>query len=137
MSTLSDHKEISAQAEILPAQIERLDSRLKQIEKIAGTVEVVAEKGFEAVSKYFESKTEQEKKEAEAADAQHKREIELQDKKHKRATIILGVVSLLVFILVISSLYLSQFELVKYILGSSLAVAGGAGLSNLFKGSVK
>lgn len=128
---------VDLQTEILPAQIERLDNRLKQIEKIAETIESVAEKGLEAATKYFESKAERERQDAESADAQHKREIELQDNKHKRSIVVLSIIVTWIFILVFAALYVGQYELVKIILGSSLAVAGGAGLTNLFKGSGK
>jgi len=67
-------------------------------------------------------------------DAQHQREVDLQDKLHKRSVVVLfGVVSL-VFVLLIYAMVLKEFDLVKIILGSSLAVAGGAGIANLFKG---
>lgn len=124
-------------AEILPAQIERLDSRLKQIEKVAETVESITKNGLEAATKYFESKAERDRLEAEAVDAQHKREIELQDKIHSRSAVVLSLIALLVFILVIVAMYFGQIELAKIILGSSLAVAGGAGIGNLFRGSRK
>lgn len=132
---MKETKDVSFEnSEILPAQIERIDSRLRQIEKIAETVEVITEKGFDAASKYFESKADREKQEAEMKDAQHQREVDLQDKLHKRSIVVLfGVVSL-VFILLIYAMVLKEFDLVKIILGSSLAVAGGAGIANLFKG---
>lgn len=124
-------------AEVLPAQIERLDSRLRQIEKIAETVESIAENGFAAATKYLESKAESERKEAETADAQHQREIEFQDKLHKRSVVALSLIVLAVFTLVVIAMFMGQFELVKIILGSSLAVAGGAGIAGLFKGRSK
>jgi hypothetical protein len=134
---MNEPQVVNPHTEILPAQIERLDNRLKQIEKIAETVESITEKGLEAATKYFESKAELERQDAETADAQHKREIELQDKKHQRSVIVLSIITTLVFILVFAAMYMGQYELVKIILGSSLAVAGGAGLANLFKGSGK
>ena len=128
---------VTPPAEILPAQIERLDSRLKQIEKIAETVESIAENGFAAATKYLESKAEKDRKEAEAADEQHQREIELQDKLHKRSVVVLSLIVVVVFILVVIAMVMGQFDLVKIILGSSLAVAGGAGIAGLFRGRGK
>ena len=134
---MNENQLVNQQTEILPAQIERLDNRLRQIEKIAETVESITEKGLEAATKYIESKAERDSQDAETADAQHKREIELQDKKHKRAVVVLSGITTLVFILVITAMILRQYDLVKIILGSGLAVAGGAGISNLFRGSSK
>lgn len=128
---------VSPKAEVLPAQIERLDNRLKQIERIAGTVESIAENGFAAATKYLESKAETERKQAEAQDAQHQREIELQDRLHKRSVVVLSLIVFVVFVLVITAMIMAQFELVKIILGSSLALAGGAGMAGLFRGRAK
>lgn len=125
------------QAELLPAQIERIDTRLRQIEKIAETVESITEKGLEAATRYLENKAETDRQAAEAANAQHQREIEVQDKQHKRSVIVLSLIVLVVFSLIVIAMLMAQFELAKIILGSSLAVAGGAGITNLFRGSRK
>lgn len=125
------------QAEVLPAQIERIDTRLKQLEKVAETVESITKNGLDAATKYFESKAEKDRQEAEAADARHRREIELQDKIHKRSTLALSLITFFIFVLVVAAMYLGQVELAKIILGSSLAVAGGAGIGNLFRGGRK
>lgn len=130
-----ENKIITSQTELLPAQIERMDNRLKQIEKIAETVESITEKGLEAATKYLENKAETDRCAAETKNAQHQREIELQDKQHKRSTIVLSLIVSIVFVLIIVSMYMQQFELVKIILNSSLAVAGGAGLSSIFRRS--
>ena len=106
----------------LPAHIEQLNVRMKHIEKIAQTVEMVAEKGFETADKYFDNKAEQEQLNS-----------ELGDKQHKRSVFVLFGVILLVFILAMTAMILKQFDLVKIILASTLAVGGGAGITNLFK----
>lgn len=134
---MNDREVVTPQAELLPAQIERLDSRLKQIEKIAETVESITKGGLEAATKYLESKAETERQAAERANAQHQREIELQDRQHKRSIVVLSLMVLVVFSLVVICMFMGQFDLVKIILGSSLAVAGGVGVANLFRGGRK
>lgn len=106
----------------LPANIEQLNVRMKHIEQIAQTVEMVAEKGFSTAETYFANKSEQERL-----------ELELTDKQHKRSIFILSGVIVLVFIMIMTAMLLKQFELVKIILASSLAVGGGAGFTTLFK----
>jgi len=106
----------------LPANIEQLNVRMKHIEQIAQTVEMIAEKGFTAAEKYFDNKAEQEQLDS-----------ELSDKQHKRSVFVLFGVVLLVFVLVMTAMLLKQFDLVKIILASTLAVGGGAGITNLFK----
>ena len=134
---MNENQVTTPAAELLPAQIEKLDNRLKQIEKIAETVESITEKGLAAATKYLESKAETERQEAVAANAQHQREIELQDKQHKRSVLVLSLTVLVVFTLVVIAMFMGQFDLVKIILGSSVAVAGGAGIANLFRGRSK
>jgi len=134
---MNDSEIVTPQVELLPAKIESLDSRLKQIEKIAETVESITKGGLEAATKYLESKAETERQAAEKANAQHQREIELSDRQHKRSVIVLSLIVLSVFTLVTICMFMGQFELVKIILGSSLAVAGGAGMTNLFRGGRK
>jgi cation transport ATPase len=106
----------------LPNHIEQLNVRMKHIEQIAQTVEIIAEKGFDTAEKYFDNKAEQEKLDSELGDKQHKRSV----------FVLLGVI-LLVFVLVMTAMLLKQFDLVKIILASTLAVGGGAGITNLFK----
>jgi len=102
--------------------INLIDQRLKNVEHIANTIDNVSEKALESWTHYLEQKNEQEKRETENHNIQH-----------KRASQILAVSIVLVFILLITSIFKEQYELVKIILGSSLAIAAGAGLSNVFK----
>ena len=62
-----------------------------------------------------------------------KRELELkeqivEDKQHRRAMLLLGTIVVGVFVMCTVSLYKEQYELVKWILGSSFAAGAGAGL---------
>lgn len=123
-----------ADAELIPAKIETMDARLRHIEKIAGTVEAIAEKGFEAAAQYFKAKEDRERAEAQAENERHEREISFQSASQKRSVITLIIIISMVFSLVLVSLYLNQIDMAKTILTSSLAVAGGAGAANLFKG---
>jgi len=106
----------------LPKSIEQLNVRMKHIETIAETVEMVAEKGFATAERYFDNKAAQEKLDSEFNDAQHKRTVYM-----------LLAVILLVFTLTMTAMILKQFDLVKIILGSALAVCGGAGITTLLK----
>lgn len=106
----------------LPANIEQLNARMKNIEQVAQTVEAIAEKGFASIDTYFKNKAEQEKL-----------DLELEDKQHKRAIIVLSTVIAVVFVLLMTAMVLKQYDLVKIILGSTLAVGGGAGIAGLFK----
>lgn len=106
----------------LPAHMEQLNARMKHIEQIAKTVEMVAENGFSVAEKYIDNKAEQEKL-----------DLELEDKQHKRMIIVLSGLLSMVFTLIMTAMILKQFDLVKVILGSTLAVGGGAGITSLFK----
>lgn len=106
----------------LPNSIEQLNVRMKHIESIAETVEMIAEKGFTTAEKYFDNKADQEKLDAELNDAQH-----------KRSVFVLFAVIFLVFVLIMTAMILKEFDLVKIILGSTLAVGSGAGIASLFK----
>jgi len=106
----------------LPAHIEQLNARMKHIEQIAKTVEMVAENGFSVADKYFDNKAKQEQL-----------DLELEDKQHKRMILVLSGLLCMVFVLIMTAMLLKQFELVKIILGSTLAVGGGAGITSLFK----
>lgn len=108
----------------LPKTIEQLNVRMKHIETIAETVEMVAEKGFSTVESYFDKKAEQEKLDSELYDAQH-----------KRAVFVLFGIVFLIFSIIMTAMILNQFDLVKIILGSALAVGSGAGITSLFKKS--
>jgi len=106
----------------LPTNIEQLDVRMRNIEKIAQTIENVTENGLASANEYLKNKAEQEKL-----------DLELADRQHKRSIWVLGSVVIAVFTLLMTSMLLKQFELVKIILGSALAVGGGAGITSLFK----
>lgn len=131
---MNDNTTVHADAELIPAKIETIDNRLKHVEKIASTVESIAEKGFAAAAEYFKAKEERERAAALARNETHEREISFQDKSHKRSVIVLITIVSMVFILVLVSIYFGQIEMAKTILTSSLAVAGGAGAANLFRG---
>lgn len=138
---MDDQKDSEAGLEVIPApiptQLERLDNRVRQIEKIAETIEKVTASAVDVATKYIESKAEKDRKDTEVADAQHQRETETQDKQHKRTMMVLTMVIGMIFCLVVISLLKNQFDLVKVILGSSLAVAGGAGLAGMLRKSSK
>ncbi len=106
----------------LPTNIEQLDVRMRNIEQIAQTIESIADNGFASANQYFKNKAEQEKL-----------DLELEDKQHKRSIIILACLISAVFVLLMTAMLLKQFDLVKIILGSTLAAGGGAGIASLFK----
>lgn len=114
-------------------ELEKINGRVNNIEQIASTIETLAEHGLESWDKYLTQKDEQEKRNAELAQIQHQRELELEDKIHKRSIVILGIFVSFIFLLILVALLKEQNELVKIILTSSFAVAGGAGLVSLFK----
>ena len=120
------------QVEILPAQIDKLDGRLKQIEVVTEAIEKITQQGIEVFSKYLENKTEGEKKSIEIANEKHKREVELQDKQHKRAVLATLLAAGSIFILVVFAMIKNEIDLAKNILGSSLAIAAGAGIKGIF-----
>jgi hypothetical protein len=104
------------------AELVSFDQRLTNIEKITSTIDHVADKALESWSHYLAQKNESEK-----------REIETHNIQHKRASQILLISIVLVFSLLMVSIFKEQYDLVKMILGSSLALAAGAGLSTVFK----
>lgn len=104
-------------------EIVEIDQRLRNVEQIVDVVKHVSDKAVDSWSKYLEQKAQQAEKELALADAQHKRS----------SGVMVYVISV-VFILCIISLFKEQYELVKLIIGSSLAVGAGAGLHTLFKG---
>lgn len=111
-----------AESPVERAELVSFDQRLTNIEKITNTVDHVADKALESWSHYLGQKNESEK-----------REIETRNIQHKRASQILLVSIILVFTLLMVSIFKDQYDLVKIILGSSLALAAGAGLSSAFK----
>lgn len=98
------------------------DQRLQNIEKITNTIDNVAGKALESWTHYLEQKNESQK-----------REIETHNTQHKRASLILLTSIILVFVLLMVAMFKEQYNLVKIILGSSLALAAGAGISTAFK----
>lgn len=108
--------------EVKKSNIEQLDVRMRNIEKVAQTIENVTENGFASANEYLKNKAEQEKL-----------DLELEDRQHKRSIWILGCVVVALFALLMTAMLLKQFELVKIILGSALAVGSGAGITSLFK----
>ena len=109
---------------LVPRQTEivEIDQRLRNVEQIVDVIKHVSDKAVDSWGKYLEQKTQQAEKESAFADSQHKRS----------AGVLVYVVSL-VFVLCIVSLLKEQYELVKLIIGSSLAVGAGAGLQSIFK----
>lgn len=114
-------------------EIDRINDRVKSIERVAKTVEALAESGLKSWDKYLQQKNEREIREAELKKKLHEKEIESEDKKHKRSTIVLSGSMLIVFVLLMTAMVIGQYELVKVILSSTLAVAGGAGIATMFK----
>lgn len=114
-------------------EIERINEKVKNIEQIASTIETLAEHGLESWDKYLTQKDEGEKREADISLTKHQRELELENLVHKRSMIILGGCLISVVLLILVAMLKDQNELVKIILGSTLAVAGGAGITNMFK----
>ena len=102
-----------------PLEVSR---RLQNIERLIETVGQVADKGVESWAQSQIRKAEGE---------EHARNLE--DTQHRRVCSVLVYSSTLVFGLAAFSLWKDQYELVRLILSSSLAVAAGAGLSSLFK----
>lgn len=105
-----------------PVGIVEIDQRLKNIEKIVDVVKHVSDRAVESWNKNLEQKTQQAEKEAALVDAQH-----------RRSTMVLVYVISTILILCLVSLFKEQYELVKIIIGSSLALGAGAGMSAFFK----
>lgn len=114
-------------------ELEKINGRVNNIEQIASTIETLAENGLQSWDKYLTQKDEQEKRNAELEQTQHQRELELEDKTHKRSIVILAIFVSFIFLLILVAMLKEQNELVKMILTSSFAVAGGAGVVSLFK----
>jgi hypothetical protein len=116
-------KENDERKDLLPKQVER-DGELASIDKniahISSTIENVANNAFKSWSEHLEFK------------AKHaEQELKVSDRQHKRTTILLFITIAFVFSLLVMAMYKEQYELVKIILGSALAVAAGAGLTSL------
>ncbi|MFS1504162.1 hypothetical protein BCU13_012215 [Vibrio lentus] len=109
-------------------QIEHINQRVANVERIASTVEHLAEKGTDAFIKHLEHKEELQEKELELESVKHKREIELENDMHKRSIIIIASTVFSIVLLVFTAMVLGQTELVKIILTSSFAVGAGFGL---------
>lgn len=109
-------------------EIERINTRVANIERIASTVEELAEKGVEAFVKHLEHKEETQQKELELESVKHQREVDLENVMHKRSVIIICATVFCVVVLVFTAMILDQKELVKIILTSSLAVGAGFGI---------
>ncbi|ODB82374.1 hypothetical protein A3194_19150 [Candidatus Thiodiazotropha endoloripes] len=114
-------------------EIERINEKVQSIERIASTVESLADSGLKSWDKYLQQKDEREKRESIVKQQIHEKEIESEDKKHKRSIYLLSGLLAVVFILLITALIVEQYDLVKVILNSTLAVAGGAGITAMFK----
>ncbi|MBE9398932.1 hypothetical protein IOQ59_16860 [Pontibacterium sp. N1Y112] len=110
------------------AEIERINDRVANIERIASTIEDVAEKGVEAFVKHLEHKEETQQKELDLEKVKHQRELELEDTVHKRSVFIISATVFCVVALVFTAMLLGEQELVKTILTSSLAVGAGFGI---------
>ena len=111
-------------------EIERINDRVANIERIATTIEDLAEKGVEAFVKHMNHKEETQQKELELDNAKHQREIELENTIHKRSVAIIGATVVGVVALVFTAMLLGEKELVKTILTSSLAVGAGFGIKS-------
>jgi len=132
---MSKSSDVSTEeVQVIPMQIQQLDSRLQQIGR---TVESIAESTLGVATKYFDSKAESDRIKIQKDDEQHKRETELKDRTHKRSVYILFLIVGVVFFLVLMAMYKEQYDLVKTILTSSFALAGGAGLASILKSSDK
>ncbi|WP_036186589.1 hypothetical protein [Marinobacterium lacunae] len=110
------------------SEIERINHRVANIERVAATIEEIADKGVDAFCKHLKHKEETQKKTLELESAKHQREIELENTVHKRSIFIIGATVLGVVVLVLTAMLLGQIELVKTILTSSFAVGAGFGL---------
>jgi hypothetical protein len=100
----------------------QVSRRLQNIEQLIETIRQVADKGVESWSQSQIRKAEGE---------EHARNLE--DAQHRRACWVLAYLSALVCGLAAFSLWKDQYELVRLILSSSLAVAAGAGLTSIFR----
>lgn len=108
------------------AEMREVGARLNHLERIHDTVIHIADAALERFSEWAEQ------------DASLRKEAQQnEDKAHKRVSTVLAYVVTLVFILSLSALLKSQYELVKLILTSSIAVAAGAGVTALIRSKSK
>ncbi|MRR56822.1 MAG: hypothetical protein EG824_01210 [Deltaproteobacteria bacterium] len=119
--------------EVKPAQIDLFDKRIRQVEQVTQTIESISKSAIEAATNYLQSKAETERREVESQNARHEREIALQDKLHKRSIGALAFIVTVIAILVGTAVVFGEAELAKTILITSFAIAGGAGIRNLFR----
>jgi hypothetical protein len=114
----------SEQSSLVPSRqtIVEFDQRLKNIEKMVEVVKHVADKGISEWGEQQERKAENERLHQEIHDGQH-----------KRATWVFAGIVGVIFILCFTSLLKGEYELVKWILGSSFALGAGAGLTSLLQ----
>jgi tetrahydromethanopterin S-methyltransferase subunit B len=108
-----------------PVVVEQIERRISNLEKIADTVKEITEPAIASLSAYLDKKSNLQR-----------RQQELDDKQHKRSVWILSFIVAVVFICM-TALLLNQFELVKFFIQSSLAVAAGTGIAALLKGRSK
>jgi hypothetical protein len=121
-----DKPEISEAAIIHEADLQVVDARLRNLERIHDTVIHITDGALDTFSEWAEKDA-----------ALRKESQENEDKAHKRVTMALVYIITLVFGLCVIALFKSQYELVKLILTSSLAVAAGAGLTSLIRSKSK
>ncbi|NOR44460.1 MAG: hypothetical protein GQ534_02650 [Candidatus Delongbacteria bacterium] len=114
-------------------ELGQLSGKVQNIERVTKTIETLAEHGFESWNNYLKQKNEREKRESELTRHVHEKEVETEDKKHKRSVVILGGTIAVFFILIITAMILEQYDLVKIIINSSLAIAAGAGVGSMFR----
>ena len=112
------------------SEIDRINTRVDNIERIAATIEDLAEKSVEAFVKHMDHKEETQQKELELDNVKHQRELELENTIHKRSVIIVGATVVGVVALVFTAMILGEKELVKTILTSSLAIGAGIGIKS-------
>jgi uncharacterized membrane protein len=121
-----DEPESSEVVMVSEAEMREVGVRLHHLERIHDTITHIADGALDTFSAWAEK------------DAGLRKEAqENEDKAHKRVTTALVYIITLVFALSLAALLKNQFELVKLILTSSLAVAAGAGLTSLIRNKSK
>jgi hypothetical protein len=111
---------------VVPVTVEvaEFDKRIRNVEKIVELVEGLSERAFEFGTDYLVKKVETEM-----------RHLELDDIQHKRAVRVLIFLVSVLFVFCTIALFQREIDLIKLVLQSSLAIAAGVGLSNLWKGT--
>jgi hypothetical protein len=112
------------EASIVPVNqnIEVFDQRIRNVEKIVDAFQDVSNKLFDLMNGYLGSKAENDK-----------RQIGVDDVQHKRAAGVLVYAMTILFVLCFTALVTRQFDLVRFFIESSLAIAAGSGITALFK----